>query len=320
MIEAADRLWVREAHFYSEHPRVRNRLPLRSQWDEMLAARLEHAGLQHARLGTDGALLSGTSQLLPRLQVENASRGLQGLRWVKHEEELAVMREAAAIADWTQERYREQIRPGRLVAELDRTIGALMAEEAARRMPGTDLAIYCWTLSGPVSASPHGVSAFGNIAGATIETGHVLVTCVYPAIDGLFVENERTWFCGAPSTRQVKLFNAAREANEAACRAAVAGNPVWSIDAAAQEVFERADVADLICHRTGHGLGLGGHDYPVDMAFNDAALKERMVFSIEPGIYELGLGGFRHDDTVIVGTEPEIVTTTTRDLKSQTVR
>ena len=170
-----------------------------------------------------------------------------------------------------------------------------------------------------MSASPHGVSAFGNLAGAKIEKGHVLVNSVYPAIDGLYVENERTWFCGKPSKRQIQLFEAAREANEAACEAAITGRPVWSIDAAAQEVLERAGVADLINHRTGHGLGLGGHDYPVDMSLNNSPLLSGMVFSVEPGLYEYGLGGFRHDDTVVVGNKPRILTSTPKDLKSQTV-
>lgn len=315
-----ERRWVDDASFYSEHPRVSRRLPLTSQWHEMVVAKLEQSGLHRARIGTDGSLLPKVTQLLPHLRVASVERQCQRLRWVKHEEELAVMRSAAQLADWTQERYRENIRPGRLVSELDMSMATLMAQEAARRMPGTALAIYCWTLSGPVSASPHGAGiSFGNLAGATIEQGHVLVNAVYPAIDGLFIENERTWFCGKPSKRQIELFEAARAANEAACEAAIVGKPVWSIDAAAQEAFERAGVAHLICHRTGHGLGLGGHDYPVDMAFNDTPMPERMVFSVEPGIYEFGLGGFRHDDTVVVGRQPQLLTATARDLASQTI-
>lgn len=313
------RLWVSDASFYSEHPRVRQRLPLTPQWDEMVAAKLEQAGLHRARIGTDGGGLNRVAQLLTHLHVEVVENKCQRLRWVKHEEELAVMREAAALADWTQERYRENIRPGRLVTDLDMSMAALMAQEAARRMPGTDLVIACWTVSGPVSASPHGASAFGNFAGATIQTGHGLVSSVFPAIDGLYVENERTWFCGKPSNRQVQLFEAARAANAAGCEAAVAGTPVSSIDAAAQDAFERAGVADLIYHRTGHGLGLGGHDYPIDMAFNNSVLLEHMVFSIEPGVYEFGLGGFRHDDTVVVGKTPQILTTTAKDLHAQTI-
>lgn len=313
------RLWATDAAFYSEHPRIRNRLPMASQWDELVADTLRDKCLHRAHIGTDGSMFPRLRNLLPHLHLEDASALCQKMRWVKHEEEIWVMRQAASLADWTQERYRENIRPGRLVADLDMCMAAMMAQEAARRMPGSNILIYCWTLSGPVSSSPHGVSAFGNLAGATIEPGDVLVNAVYPAIDGLFVENERTWFCGRPSRRQIQLFEAARSANEAACAAAIAGMPIWSIDAAAQEAFERAGVGDLIRHRTGHGLGLGGHDYPVDMPFNCAPLLPGMVFSVEPGIYEHGLGGFRHDDTVVVGSAPEIITTTARDLKSQTI-
>lgn len=312
-------LWISDVMFYSEHPRVRHRVPLISQWTEMIVAKFEQARLAHSRIGTDGANFAGVRECLPDLQAIHVERQCRRLRWVKHSEEISVMREAARLADWTQERYRENIRPRRLVSELDLSMSALMAEEAARRMPGTNLGLFCWTLSGPVSASPHGVMPGGNLTGAMIEKGHVLVNCVYPSIDGLYVENERTWFCGKPSKRQVELFEAARAANEAACEAAVRGHPVWSIDAAAQEVFERAGVSDLICHRTGHGLGLGGHDFPVDMAFNDSPMLDRMVFSIEPGIYELGLGGFRHDDTVVVGKKPQLLTTTAKNLASQTI-
>jgi Xaa-Pro aminopeptidase len=316
------RLWIGDASFYSEHPRVRNRLPLITQWNELVAERLDGAGLARGRIGTDGGTLAGVCGQLPHLEVEDVELKCRRLRWVKCQEELELMRHSAAFADWGMELYREQIRPGRVVTELDMTIGALIADEAAQRMPGTDVGLFLMTLSGPVSASPHGAgAALGNLAGATIEEGHVLVVCVVLGIDGLYVENERTWFCGDPSPRQVELFEAAREATETGCAAAIAGQPIWSIDAAAQDVFERAGVADLICHRTGHGLGLGCHDFPIDMAFNSSPMVDRMVFSVEPGIYEFGLGGFRHDDTVVVnGDSPEILTKTPKDLDSQTVR
>jgi hypothetical protein len=198
-------------------------------------------------------------------------------------------------------------------------MAALLHEEAGRRMPGAEFDSLCWTLSGPYSASPHGAGAF-YLAGATIEQGHTIVNCVCPGIDGLIVENERTWFSGAPTKRQVKLFEAAKAANEAACEAVVADNPIWALDAAAQDVFERAGLADLVYHRTGHGLGIGGHDFPVDTAFNSTPMPERIVFSVEPGIYEIGVGGFRHDDTVVARpNSPEILTSTAKDIASQTI-
>src|SRR6266481_4054948 len=94
-IRAEDqRLWVSDASFYSEHPRVRQRLPLTPQWHEMVAAKLEQAGLHRSLIGTDGGGLSRVAQLLPHLHVEVVENKCQRLRWVKDEEELAVMREA----------------------------------------------------------------------------------------------------------------------------------------------------------------------------------------------------------------------------------
>jgi Xaa-Pro aminopeptidase/Xaa-Pro dipeptidase len=96
----------------------------------------------------------------------------------------------------------------------------------------------------------------------------------------------------------------------------VAGEPLCEVDAAAQAVIEQAGLGRYIIHRTGHGIGIAGHEEPADMAFNPRPLLAGEVLSSEPGIYIYGLGGFRHDDTVIVGLNgPEVVTTTTLALE-----
>jgi len=75
-----------------------------------------------------------------------------------------------------------------------------------------------------------------------------------------------------------------------------------------------------VIHRTGHGSGRAGHEQPDDIAFTYRALAENEVWSCEPGIYLYGVGGFRHDDTIIVQRgRPEITTKFPRDLESQTV-
>jgi len=313
----AHQLWVEEAFFYAEHPSARgDDLPLLAQWREVFADKLFKAGLGKSRIGFEGPMPMKLGELLPNLTILDLSLKCRALRLVKHPEEIAVMREAAALADWTQERYRENIRPGRLVQELDATMTALAYSEAARRFPGEELQMSCYTLSGPASAAPHGD---GRSIGARIERGHVLVNIVEPRLNGLVIENERTWFCGKPTGRQTMLFEAARNATIAACEAAVTGNPVCRIDEAARKVFEAAGVSNLIRHRTGHGMGLECHEYPEDMAFNTRPLMEGEVYSAEPGLYEWGVGGFRHDDTVVVGLPPEVLTKSPKDLVSQTV-
>jgi len=191
-----------------------------------------YAGLARSRIAVEGGspVLAQLGRLLPELTLRRATAECRSLRWQKHDEEIAVMAAAASISDWIQDRYRENIRPGRLVQELDCAMAALFVQEAAERFPGEQFeVIRCWTLSGPASASPHGD---GASCGARIKEGDVLVNIVIPRLNGLTIENERTWFCGTPSTEQARLWSAAKAANEAAIAAARTGNPVCMMDAA----------------------------------------------------------------------------------------
>lgn len=315
----AGKVWLTDVSFYAEHPQVQDRLPLVSQLPEMLAERLCRAGLRRARIALDAGsgVVSAVQRLLPDLNVRVATAEVRSLRWQKHAEELAVMQAMAGLTDWLQDRYREAIRPGRLVQEMDCAMGSLFVQEAAERFPGEQFEVVrCWTLSGPASASPHGD---GASCGARIREGDVLVNIVIPRLNGLTIENERTWFCGRPDERKRVLWAAARDATDAAIGAAVTGRPVCAIDAAAQAVIERAGFADCIRHRTGHAIGIVHHEYPEDMAFSQRPLLDDEVYSAEPGLYVYGVGGFRIDDTVVVGATPRVLTATPRSLDYATV-
>ena len=301
-------LWLDDITLYAEHPQSTGRQPMIGQLPEVIAERLKAAGLRRARIGYDAlnAPLSKAMGLLPEAKALSMTADLRPLRWVTHAEELTIMRAASDLSDWVQSQYRENFRPGRLTAELDAQMQSLMVQEAARRFPGENLEILrCWTLSGPASSSPHGD---GASCGAKISDGDVIINLVIPRLNGIVIENERTWFCGKPSDEQKRFYQIAIDANRAALDAAVTGLPVSGIDAAAQAVIERGGCAQYIRHRTGHGMGVLGHEYPEDMAFNHRLLLENEVYSAEPGIYVYGLGGFRIDDTVVVGATPEILT------------
>ena len=154
------------------------------------------------------------------------------------------------------------------------------------------------------------------------EAGAPLVANVILRLNGMVVENERTLFCGPPADpRHAGLYEAALAANRAACVRFVAGTPVAEADRAACAAIEAAGFADHVFHRTGHGIGMKGHEYPDDMAYLERPFLEREVYSCEPGIYVHGLGGYRIDDTVIVGRNaPEEVLRTPRDLDWAIVR
>lgn len=312
-------VWLSDVTYYAEHPRVANRLALPSQLPEVVAALLATKGLGMSRIAVDvqHPILTGAQRYLPEMTLRPAMAEMRSLRWVKHAEELQIMRDLAALTDWVQDRYRENIRPGRLVQELDHAMAALMVEEAARRFAGEDFEIMkCWTLTGPASASPHGD---GAACGSRIAKGDTIVNLVLPRLNGLYVENERTWFCGQPSDEQARFYSVAARATDAAVAAAVVGRRVCDMDAAAQAVIESAGCGDYVFHRTGHAVGLMLHEYPEDMAFNTRPLLAGEVYSSEPGLYVYGLGGFRLDDTVVVGEVPEVIVKTPKTLSYATV-
>ncbi len=312
-------MWIPEVHFYAEHYRMQQRTYLTPQWPQMVADLLRGKGLIRGRVGVDGlgGPIMRLPDLLPGVQVVDAGRIPKEMRMVKCEEELALIRQGGELSDWGQARYREHLAPGRPLAEIDTLVAHEMAAEAIRRFPDYKIEIRVSGLAGPNSACPHGISGdYGQV----VERGHGIVNIVIPRLNGYVCENERTFFLGTPGKEQANAFEAAVEAQAAAAEAFVAGTVAADVDAAAQRVFERRGFADRIIHRTGHGIGLAGHEHPDDIAFSYRSLVENEVWSCEPGIYLYGVGGFRHDDTVIVKTgRAEITTKYPRDLESQTV-
>ena len=312
-------MWITEVHFYAEHYRMERRTYMTPQWPQMVADLLRRKGIRRGRLGVDSTAgpIEHVPSLLPGVQLAVAGRLLREMREVKDEEELVLIRQGAELSDWGQARYREHLAPGRPLAEIDSLVAHEVCKEAVRRWPDYKVEIRVAGLTGPNSACPHGIS--GNY-GQVIERGHGIVNIIIPRLNGYVCENERTFFVGSPSKEQAAAFQAAFEAQETAAAAFIAGATMADADAAAQRVFERHGYGDRVIHRTGHGIGLAGHEFPDDIAFNFRPLVEHEVFSCEPGIYLYGVGGFRHDDTVIVQKgRPEITTRFPRDLESQTV-
>ena len=110
----------------------------------------------------------------------------------------------------------------------------------------------------------------------------------------------RTVFYGAPTDEQKRVFDLVCKANAAGIAAVRPGVPLKDIDGAARKVIEDAGYGQYFIHRTGHGIGLEGHE-PPDVSRTDARVAQvGMVFSVEPGIYLPGRFGVREEDLVLV--------------------
>jgi Xaa-Pro aminopeptidase len=125
---------------------------------------------------------------------------------------------------------------------------------------------------------------------------------------------------GTPSPKQKRHFEVMMKAQEAAFKAIRPGVKCSDVDRAALGEFKKASLMQLVRHHTGHGLGLDGHEPPWLDIGNQEPLRTGMIVSCEPGIYEVGFGGFRHSDTVLVTENgAEIVTYYPRGIEQLTI-
>src|SRR5581483_4940582 len=130
-------LWIGSVIHYRESPGGSDDEWHLPDWGELVADTLITAGLQRSRICADAltGALAQVARSLPGLSIIAEGKALRSLRWVKHEEEVAMMRIAASLSDWAMDLFREQLRPGRLTAEMDYWVAAQLSAEAARRVP-----------------------------------------------------------------------------------------------------------------------------------------------------------------------------------------
>lgn len=300
--------WVDDFSFYCEVPLVRDGAPLTSEFAAALAHAMSMRDLDRGRIGYDvrAGAVSALIPALPGVTLHDMSDSLKELRWAKHASEIEILQTAADLGDWAMRRMREELRPGRLLQELDQTVGARLVEEAARRAPGHNFLIAkIITLSGPASASTDGD---GAPTGAVVQADMPTVSTIVTRLNGYSVEVHRTFWIGRPSPAQAAILEAALHMNEAAIGQAFAGNTLAAIDEKVVRTAQAAGVARYVTHRAGHGIGTATHEYPEDLPVNRRTIEHGEVLSLEPGLYVAGLGGFRFGDAVVAEGAPRVLT------------
>lgn len=126
------------------------------------------------------------------------------------------------------------------------------------------------------------------------------VTIVSGRANGYGAELERTFFIGTVPDAARRPFEVMLEARQKAFGVLKPGASMSIIDEQITDIFVDAGYGDKLLHRTGHSFGVTNHEAPFLARGYDRAVEAGMVFSIEPGIYLPGIGGFRFSDTVLV--------------------
>jgi Xaa-Pro aminopeptidase len=165
------------------------------------------------------------------------------------------------------------------------------------------------------AAIPHSLTA--NIA---FRAGDVLVTGASAPVWGYLSELERTMVIGDPTAEQQRMFDHMIALQDTAFGAMEPGARCSDVDRAVRAYYDEHDLWAYWKHHVGHAIGLRYHEGPFLDIGDDTVLQPGMVFTVEPGLYVEGLGGFRHSDTVaITDGGIEFLTYYPRDLESLTI-
>ncbi|MHA1975687.1 MAG: M24 family metallopeptidase [Candidatus Hodarchaeales archaeon] len=170
---------------------------------------------------------------------------------------------------------------------------------------------------GTYSAIPHAMTR-----NCVFRKGDTLVTGASANIAGYLSELERTMFVGEPTEKQKGYFSIMLKAQQVAFNTMKPGIPVSEVDQSCRKIFKETGVMNLVQHHTGHAIGLEAHERPfLDIGMNQVIMKPGMVFTVEPGIYNRSIGGFRHSDTVIITADGnERITEYPRDIESLCIK
>ena len=240
----------------------------------------------------------------------------------KSENELELIRESGRWCAYAHRLLQEYTRPGVTEAEASLRAG----QETTLAMLAELGDVGGLSSSAGVSAGYRGQigvrSSWAHAVAHAIEfrAGDMLVSETSAPIWGYNAELERGMVIGPPTDEQRRLFGHVVAAQEAAFAAIRPGATCADVDGAVMRYFEDNDLLEYWRQHTGHGIGLRNHEAPFLDLGDHTVLQPGMVFTVEPGLYDSALGGFRHSDTVVV-TEHGMQTLTDypRDIDSLTL-
>ncbi len=243
----------------------------------------------------------------PGLALQATTGLVEGLRIVKDEHEVGLLRRACAIADEALAILleREGIRPGRTERQVARDLEWLMYEGGA-----DGIGFETIVAAGANSAVPH-----HRPTSAVLAEGDLVKLDFGAQYGGYHSDMTRTFTLGSCAQWQRDTYDLVASAQQAGLDAVVPGALAADVDAAARSVIAAAGVGELFAHGLGHGVGLQIHEAPGIGSSATGTLPCGAAVTVEPGVYHARRGGVRIEDTVIVREGgPEILTVTTKEL------
>jgi len=305
-----------------EEPSVRETLAVHGDvrpWNEHESPFARLVGALRDRGVTSGSIaFEATTRLFIVDGVREASAGayqvvsgdalVKAVRLIKSPAELALMQTANDVTLAALRYVHGNVRAGMRPDEI-----ASMMNAATVALGGAPE--FALVLINEASAYPH-----GSHKPETLHEGSVILMDVGCAVHGYQSDISRTWVMGQPTAKQRKVWDTVKRGQEIALATAKLGNPVGSIDDAVRAYYEKEGWGPGyhlpgLPHRTGHGIGLDGHESPYLVHGDATPLAAGMCFSDEPGLYIPGEFGIRLEDCWhMTETGPKLFTELARSI------
>ena len=250
-----------------------------------------------ARVGIESELPIGIANKTPGKLI--VSDIIDEVRIIKTDYEIGRIYHACRVVNKGHKILLKKCRPKVLEFALYKEVTDAMTSKIVQDIPNanfraTETTGAVWPPS--ISHDPHLIPYIF----APMEEGGPHVSIVSAQVDGYGVEIERSFFLGHIPDKTINPFNTMLEARALAYSMLKPGTNMSDIDKRVRNLIIEKGYTDNIIHRTGHGLGITGHEAPFLAEGYNRPLEKNMVISVEPGIYVPGIGGFRHSDTVLI--------------------
>ena len=293
-----------DAYTYLENP---------ADWDSAFRKALGALGLDGRKIGVEPRQM----RLLefrhvragaPEADFPDASDALASLRLRKDEAEIDAMRKAVKVA----QDALESTMPSMRIGATEKEIAAELNVRLLRHGSESELPFAPIVSAGPNSANPH-----ASPSDRKLQAGDLLVVDWGARVDGYISDLTRTFAVGDAGPEFRKIAETVLAANAAGRAAGRPGVPCSNVDKAARHIIEQAGYGQYFTHRTGHGIGMEGHEDPYMRDDNMQMLYPGMAYTVEPGIYLPGRGGVRIEDNVVVTKDGvEVLSNSPRELRT----
>ncbi|HEX5498915.1 MAG TPA: aminopeptidase P family protein [Thermomicrobiales bacterium] len=257
--------------------------------DRLLDSGARRVGFEEQAL-TVGDWSAMRAQAGDQIELLPLQGGLDRLREVKEDEELALLERAIAITDDVFLAIRAELRPGMTERAVADRIEALMREHGAQGPSFPTI-----VAAGPHTARPHHEPSERPLAAS-----EPIIIDMGARLDGYCADLTRTVCLGPPAAPFATIYDIVLTAQAAALSAIRAGMTGREADATAREAIAAAGHGDRFIHGLGHGLGVKVHEAPSLGRASDDVLRPGQVVTVEPGIYLEDWGGVRIEDVGVV--------------------